>query len=740
MSRSPTPDELRFRALAGSSDEHLAELDARGRVVYVSPNHPPDESERGPLSLERVHPDDRDEVATQFAAAFREGLSRRFDFRVVDPDTALRWVEVTVTPFESEDGERHVLVVSRDVTRERTTELALRASRERFQLIAENAYDMIAEYDESGRACYANGRVRAVLGFDRDRLRESRSLVHPDDSGRVDEVVAEVRSGRRDSAFATYRVSRADGSWCWVDVNFSSVQREGERRMLVIARDVSERMEAQQQLRESEARYRELVERAPVGILVVQQARIAYANAAAAAICGAAGPEALCGTPVERLVGPEDAAEIASFRGASSPPEGVRPIRIRGLDGQERHVVGTGSLTTFGGAPAFQGIVRAATETVRARREQQRLELQLQEARKLESLGVLAGGIAHDFNNLLAVIGANVRFARGDGVAPEELAEALDDAETAAARAARLVHQLLAYAGRRSPEVRSVDLGELARSMSGLLESAVSGDVTLRFELGAGLPSVHADVVQVEQVLMNLVLNAAEAVGAGPGTVTVRTAASQIRTPEIRSWFGGDDLVGGLYVCLEVEDDGEGMEPRTQARIFDPFFTTKSEGHGLGLSAALGLVRGHRGAIQLSSAPGTGTRFRIALPADAAVARHAGPSSRAALVLVADADPRVRHFAAAVLEDADVEVLQAGRGDEVLDRVARHGDELDAVLLDVELPGGGELAARLRDRWPALPLLLTGPAPGPGGSAERLVKPYTDHELRRRLEKLLAKP
>jgi CheY-like chemotaxis protein len=359
---------------------------------------------------------------------------------------------------------------------------------------------------------------------------------------------------------------------------------------------------------------------------------------------------------------------------------------------------------------------------------------------------VLAGGIAHDFNNLLAVILSSVRYARSRDATPADRGEALGDAEEATESAARLVKQLLAYAGRRSPEVRTVELSELASSLSDLLSTALPGEVTLQLDLAREPLEVHADVVQLEQVLMNLVLNAADAVGDGPGTVTVRTFHQQLDAEQLAHWLGGEGLAGGGYACLEVEDTGIGMDAETRAHIFEPFFSTKQEGHGLGLSAVLGLVQGHRGAIDVESEPGRGTRMRVVLPADATPVTSAAPRARAPIVLIAEPDPGLRGSGAETLRGAGMEVIEANSAAQARELWAIHVDELDAAVVDGTFFSDGQpLFQSLHAERPDLPLLaICAPGEEPL-SAERealtafVRRPFTAEALRERVAGLLAK-
>jgi len=357
---------------------------------------------------------------------------------------------------------------------------------------------------------------------------------------------------------------------------------------------------------------------------------------------------------------------------------------------------------------------------------------------------VLAGGIAHDFNNLLAVILSSVRYASASDSTPAHRGEALSDAIEAAENAARLVKQLLAYAGRRSPEVRSLDLSELAGTLSDLLATALPGDVELVLEAAPEPLPVHADLVQLEQVLMNLVLNAADSVGAGPGRVTVRTFSRRLQPSELLGWLGGDSLAGGAYACLEVEDTGHGMDADTRARIFEPFFTTKKDGHGLGLSAVLGLVQGHRGAIDVQSEPGAGTRFRIALPMKPQQPARAASDC---LVLVADPNRERCRTSAAALRGAGRQVVEACDPEQARDLWRLHGEELDAAVIDADFPASGspQLVELLHTARPELPILVqvaSAEAPSWDGkepAAALLHKPFSVPQLIDRLAEVLVK-
>ena len=271
--------------------------------------------------------------------------------------------------------------------------------------------------------------------------------------------------------------------------------------------------------------------------------------------------------------------------------------------------------------------------TGRRHAEEERLvfERRMQQAQKLESLGVLAGGIAHDFNNLLMVILGNADLALSKSSAESPVRGFISNIDTAAQRAADLANQMLAYSGKGRFLIEPINLSRLVEEMGHLLASVISKRAAVRYRLADDLPAVQADATQLRQVVMNLITNASDAIGDREGVISIATGVVEIGPPGSAARASGPPLPPGTYAFLEVSDTGSGMDPATQALIFDPFYTTKQTGRGLGLASVLGIVRGHHGEIRVSSKPGQGTTFTVLLPAapaeppaDAGRRRHAG--------------------------------------------------------------------------------------------------------------------
>jgi signal transduction histidine kinase/CheY-like chemotaxis protein len=366
----------------------------------------------------------------------------------------------------------------------------------------------------------------------------------------------------------------------------------------------------------------------------------------------------------------------------------------------------------------------AADVTERRQIDAEMIRARLERGQKLEQIGLLAGGIALDFNNLLTSIIGNVSLARTALRNGEVAEDYLAGLEEQADVAADLSRQLLAYSGQGKVVVEPVNVSDTVQQMATLLRSSVSKGASFDFRLATGLPHVRADSAQLRQLIMNLITNASDALGGRDGVITLSTSVVEVDVDFLRPLEGAEDVPGGRYVCLEVRDTGHGMDEETLGRMFDPFFSTKPDGHGLGLAATLGILRGHRGKVRVSSRPGEGTSVRIFLPVSVRKAAQTGPSlapvsaplPEDAVVLVVDDEEGVRRMVTAALTEAGCEVVSATNGVEALKRLAERPD-IDVVLLDVMMPqmDGAQTLRLLRDRAPKIRVVLTS------GYAERSV-------------------
>ena len=365
-----------------------------------------------------------------------------------------------------------------------------------------------------------------------------------------------------------------------------------------------------------------------------------------------------------------------------------------------------------GEAGAVTGCVAIVSDIT----EWRNLQEVLQHSQKLEGIGLLAGGVAHDFNNLLTGILGNASLALE--YAPASIAGYLRNVVQASERAAELAGQLLAYAGRGQCVIGSTDVPGLVRELIPLIQAGIPRKVEIVLDFESGVAPVEADAAQLRQVLMNLVINGAEAIGEAAGTVWVRIRTERLEGADVhRRFYAADQLEPGEFVVIEVSDTGSGMDEATQSRIFDPFFTTKFLGRGLGLAAALGIVRQHRGGIRVQSAPGRGTTFEVVIPASAGkpgATRQDTVSSDPEMkdaILVIDDEEMVRNLARAVLEKFGYQVMLAENGRHGVELFTQWPDEFSIVLLDLTMPvmdGEEALGHMLRLRPNAKVLILSG--------------------------------
>jgi signal transduction histidine kinase len=365
-------------------------------------------------------------------------------------------------------------------------------------------------------------------------------------------------------------------------------------------------------------------------------------------------------------------------------------------------------------APAVERELREAV----VRRERKILEERVRQNQRMESLGVLAGGVAHDFNNLLVGIMGNSSLML-DMVPPSSpLVPLLSDIVLASQKAADLTRQMLAYAGKGRFVSEPTDLSALVQDIGGLVRTSISRKVQIQINATPNLPSIEADPTQIQQLIMNLLINGAEAIGDNTGTVIVTTGVREVDASQLNRYYTAPEIASGQFVFLEVKDNGCGMDEPTLSRIFEPFFTTKFTGRGLGLAATLGIVRGHQGALKVDSEVGNGSTFEILFPATtrAPRKREAPPqkaprrvSANEGHILVVDDEEVVRCTAKSALERYGYTVLLSENGHHAVDVFMRLSSQISLILLDLTMPvmGGEEALRKLRAIRPDVAVILT---------------------------------
>jgi len=623
---------------------------------------------------------------------------------------------------------------------------------ELFHLISENAADMIAVVDMKGKRLFNSISYQRVLGYSPEELQASSAFeqIHPDDREGIKLAAEEARKTGIGKTLE-YRIRHKNGTWLVMESTSSVIRNaKGEPEKLVIVnRNITERKSAEKALRRSESDFRSVVEDAPYGIYRASRSgQFLQTNPALQKMLGYETAEELRGKDLATGIF-RHAAEYQRLSDLLTRAEEIKDIEMewKRQDGTPITVRCSGRcIKDESGDPAyFEMFAEDVTE-------QRVLERQLRMAQKMEAIGRLSGGIAHDFNNHLGVIIGYSRVLKKALGTSNPLCEHALEIEKAGERAASLTKQLLAFSRQQVLTPSVLSLNTLASDMESMLPRLLGEDIEVSLALEPELDNVKADPSQIEQVIMNLAVNARDAMPAG-GKLIIQTANVEFDQTYLRTHAGS---TAGNYVLLAVSDTGTGMDPGTIAHIFEPFFTTKElgKGTGLGLATVYGIVKQSNGYIWVDSLPGKGTSFEIYLP------RHIGQppveeqkidrgeTQRGSeyILLVEDAQP-LRKLAQTFLEEAGFRVLPAGSGEEALELAARSGVSLDLLLTDVVMPGmnGRALAEQLSPRQPGMKVLymsgytdsfITGHGVLDPGTY-LLHKPFTDEVLIRKVREVL---
>jgi PAS domain S-box-containing protein len=634
-------------------------------------------------------------------------------------------------------------------------DLVLRESERFFRTLVENSSDAIMLVSRTGKILYTWPSVKRVLGYEVTEFvgQSMFDLIHPDDRADCLTQFSELISQNRQTQCLRYRFRRRDGAWRWIESNASNLLDTPDVRAVVINfHDVTERLRVE----EARARLAAIIEATPdlVGTADVQ-GRVLYLNRAGKKVFGQSEDTNLSGNLTTDFQ-PEWAGRL--LRQEAIPAairDGVWIGETAILDARQQEIPVSQAIIAHknaqGAVEFFSTIARDLSERRQAEAERLQLQQQLNEAQKIESIGTLAGGIAHDFNNLLTAIMGNTQLALSrlprDSPAQSLLKESLRASE----RAASLTRQLLAFSRRQRLERCVVNLNDTIRDFLRMLQRIIGENIAIRMNIAQDLWPVFADAQQIEQVIMNLAVNARDAMPQG-GQLLIETHNVTLSEEFCRIHPAARP---GRYGQIVISDTGVGMDSETLRRIFEPFFTTREQGRGtgLGLAVVYGIVKQHDGLIEVRSEPGRGTSITIYLPVvrkeplQSADERATAPQPGSELILLAEDEPMLRDLAEAVLGELGYRVLLASDGLEAVELYREYQDEISLVLLDVIMPrlGGVEAYERISSFGNAVPVILVT-----GYSAEIISsdflartgatvisKPYDIEALGRRIRDLL---
>jgi PAS domain S-box-containing protein len=652
----------------------------------------------------------------------------------------------------------------------------LRGSEERYRIISElssdYAYSYIIAPDGSVSLDWITQAFTRITGYEAPELHGGvlLPLVHPEDRSTIQRGRAILLNGQPFSA--DIRVITKSKELRWLRDTARPVWDAAEQRVVCIygaGRDITEEKRAEEEraqlIREQaaraeaeagERRYRGLAEAIPQMVWTARaDGRIDYYNRRWFDFTGMRAADAFQPDSWKLVLHADDLAGYRERWHHAVESGDVFEVECRFRQASD----GTWRWHLCRAVPLRddQGCVAKWFGTCTDIDDQKRTHEAIRESQKLESIGLLAGGVAHDFNNLLTGILGNTSLVLEELPEGNRLRPMLENVMLASERAADLTRQLLAYSGKGRFFVQSSDISVLVREISSLIQSSIPKKVQLRLDLAPDLPMVDVDTAQIQQLIMNLVINGAEAIGEDrSGMVTVTTRLRHVDAKFIsNNHFAYDSVPAGPYVAIQVKDNGCGMEEAVRSHIFDPFFTTKFTGRGLGLAAALGIVRGHHGGIRIETEPGKGTQFEVLLPAGQAhqVRPAADPVSTelrgAGWVLVIDDEDLIRKIAKATLEHYGYAVLQAENGLEGVETFRRNADKVALVLLDMMMPvmSGEEALDQIRAIRPDVPVIgssgysesVAKERFGSKGLAAFLQKPYSAQVLADRVKAVMAR-
>ena len=653
-----------------------------------------------------------DDVSQKRAGKGREAIQLRQTVTFEDQIEG-RWYRSTIIPI-TDKGRRitHLAIYGVNTTEYHHALEALRKTESLYRLHFEYVSDVIYSIDPNFTLINISPSVERVLGYKPEKLLrrpfQELNILAPEYVGQAASDIMRVLRGERIPS-VVYQFIARDGTRRWGEVSGAPLIEDGRVAAVVsVARDITERKHAEEALQQSEERYRSLVENTLDGYFMceIPSGRFIFLNQRICDLAGYAMEEGLRLTLWD-VVDPDEHTRIgeriqARMEG-KAPPFASNIYRAIRKDGSRFRAEISTSLVTYQGKPVMQGVLRDITEG-------EKLQAQLQHAQKMEAIGTLAGGIAHDFNNLLMGIQGRTSLMMAEVDPSYPVAEHLMGIEEYIKSATELTKQLLGFARAGKYEVKPTDLNELLKNSSQLF-GRTKKEISIYHKLQKDLWAVEADKKQIEQVLLNLYVNAWQAMPAG-GELYLQTENAILDEDHARTHF----VQPGKYVKVSITDTGVGMDEATRQKVFDPFFTTKEMGRGtgLGLASAFGIIKNHKGTINVYSEKGKGTTFTMYLPAsEKQIVKEKEPVMEmlkgSETVLLVDDEQMVLDVGVPMLEKLGYRVIPAKDGRAAIERYQEKIEEIAMVILDMIMPemNGGETYDRLKEINPDIKVLLS---------------------------------
>jgi len=685
--------EERFRLAFENANIGVCLVDTEGRFLRVNDRLCEiwgySKSELETMSVNDVtHPEDLD-ISQDFIEAACLGEVERdvFEKRYLHKLGHVVWGQVSSSLVRDRQGNPlYYIAHVQNFTDRKRAEEELRATEQRYRSLVEESFDGIFLH-KGTKVVFANSRLCEMLGYERSEVEglDFWRLYHPDYHD-ITRYRAQARM-RGEAVPSQYEVmlQRKDGSSFYGEILAKVLEVAGGPGVQVWVRDITARREAEQELRRSEERYRTLFEESKDGVfLTADDGRVVDVNQSLLDMLGYTREE-LLGLNIAQVYA--DPSDRDKYRRAIKEAGSVKdyPITFKRKDGKEIHCLETASCRL-----AFDGAIIGCQGITRDVSEQEHLQEQLIQAQKMEAVGTLAGGVAHDFNNILQVALGYSELILGDEGLPQRYKPDLQKINESARRGADLVQRLLTFSRKTQSNPQPLSVNRRINEIGKMLERTIPKMIDIRLMLDEDLAAINADPTQLDQVLMNLAVNARDAMPDG-GKLIIETANILLDEEYARTHL---DVRPGHYVLLMVTDTGSGMDKDTLEHIFEPFYTTKGagEGTGLGLAVVHGIVQQHGGFIRCYSEPGAGTTFNIYFPAlvsdEAPEERVSGlrPRGGSETILVADDDEMVRDLCSRILVKAGYTVIAASSGKEALERYKTQGEGISLVILDLIMP------------------------------------------------------